>query len=73
MPFKSDMLIVTIMSIICCAIVMSIPYYCANWINTNRKEEQEFSIGNTLIVTLGAFFQQGGYVEILFCSDSSRI
>ena len=59
MPFRTDMLIVTIACIVCCACAMSLPYYFSNWLNTNSKEEQKFSIGNTLIVTLGAFFQQG--------------
>ena len=39
--------------------VMSIPYYTAHLIKSNSKEEQQFSIGNSIIVTLGAFFQQG--------------
>ena len=59
MPFTDSMLVVTICSIVCCAIVMSVPYYTAHLIKSNSKEEQQFSIGNSIIVTLGAFFQQG--------------
>ena len=58
-PFTTGMLIVTLLSILCCAVIISIPYYTAHWIKSNTKEEQQFSIGNSLIVTLGAFFQQG--------------
>ena len=65
MPFTTHMLLVTIFSIICCAIVMSIPYYIAHLIKENSKEEQQFSIGNSLIVTLGAFFQQGMALHFL--------
>ena len=63
-PFTTSMLIVTLFSILCCALVISIPYYTAHWIKSNSKEEQQFSIGNSLIVMLGAFFQQG---NLLFC------
>ena len=58
-PFTTHMLVVTLFSILCCALVISIPYYTAHWIKSNSKEEQQFSIGNSIIVTLGAFFQQG--------------
>ena len=67
-PFTTGMLIVTLFSILCCAVIISIPYYTAHWIKSNTKEEQQFSIGNSLIVTLGAFFQQGlVYFPTLIC------